>query len=63
MFGWILLLIIIIIAVVYLAQTGFEWPNNRRNDETPLETLKKRFAKGEISKEEYEERKKELEED
>jgi putative membrane protein len=56
---WILLLIAFLI-VVYLI-----WQNtqSRTKDdrETPLEILKKRFAGGEISKEQFEQMKKDLE--
>jgi putative membrane protein len=56
---WILLLIALLV-VVYLL-----WQNTRSktedDKETPLEILKKRFAKGEISKEQFEEMKKDLE--
>jgi putative membrane protein len=56
---WIVLLIVFLI-VVYLL-----WQNTRSrtedDKETPLEILKKRFAKGEISKEQFEQMKKDLE--
>lgn len=50
---WILLAILVVI-VVYLA---FRQQGTGRSDtpsETPLEILKRRYAKGEISEEEYE---------
>jgi putative membrane protein len=58
---WLFLLIIIGF-VIYLALDA----NRSKNDdvsiaETPLEILKKRFAKGEIDKEEFEQKKKDLE--
>ena len=51
---WILLLI-----WVFLTPWGYR--SRRGKEETPLDILKKRFASGEINKEEYEERKKVLE--
>ena len=43
----------------------YSWdiPGQRTNRETPIEILKKRFARGEITKEEYEDRKQILERD
>ncbi len=49
---WILVLIGLAILIRYL------WMGRR--EESALETLKKRYAKGEINKEEYEEKKKDL---
>lgn len=61
--GWIFMLafwILIIAGVVYLirALAGGE---RRTTGETALDILKKRYAKGEISKEEFEEKKKSIE--
>lgn len=60
-FGWIFW-IIIIGAVVYLI-VRFNNQNNRftQHSESALDILKKRYAKGEISKEEFEEKKKDIE--
>ena len=49
---WILLLVVIIIAVLFLIQSS----RSRGLDgtsETPLDVLKKRYARGEIKKEEF----------
>lgn len=55
-FWWFLIIAVIIISI--------KWLNDRRTktseNEKPLEILKRRYAKGEIDKEEFEERKKEL---
>ncbi len=53
-FIWIVLLI-----WVFLTPWGYR--GRRGKEETPLDILKKRFASGEINKEEYEERKQVLE--
>jgi putative membrane protein len=57
---WIIILAIIIWAVIRIANTS---QNRRSNNsgETPLDILKKRYARGEISKEQYEQMKKDLE--
>ncbi len=62
-FGWIFW-IVIIGAVIWLiiSQSGKSRYQNQINPhlESPLDILKKRYAKGEISKEQFEEMKKDL---
>ncbi len=61
--GWLLWIIIIVLAVALI------WRNTREKDkyipfenkETVLDILKKRYAKGEIAKEEFDRMKKEIE--
>lgn len=53
---WILIIIGLILLIKYLWQgTGA-----RRGEESALEVLKKRYARGEISKEEFQEKKNDL---
>ena len=63
MFGWIIIPLLIILAVWYFNQGNVKWPGQPGQKNSSLETLKKRFARGEISREEYEEKRKVLEED
>jgi len=49
------------IAVIVALFAAFTPVSRRRRRETPLELLKRRYAAGEISTEEYEERKAKLE--
>ena len=53
---WILIIAGIILLIKYLWEGG----GARRGEEAALEVLKKRYARGEISKEEFEEKKKDL---
>lgn len=46
-----------ILSLVWIFATPWNIPGQRTIRETPLDILKKRFARGEITKEEYEERK------
>lgn len=58
--GWFLMIlfwVLIILAVIYIARAV---SNGRQKGETALDILKKRYAKGEISKEEFERMKDDL---
>lgn len=58
--GWMTIVWVILLAATFIIV--YKMVNNKTQRETPLDILKKRFARGEISKEEYEEKKKTLEE-
>ena len=62
-FMWIfwILLIVALLWVVKAISDSNAGKNNETND-TPLEILQKRYARGEINEEEFERRRKELEE-
>ena len=47
--------------IVWIFATLWDIPGQRTKKDTPLDILKKRFAKGEISKEEFDNMKKTLE--
>jgi putative membrane protein len=55
--------IVWLVLLVWIFFTPFDIPFNKSKTETPLNLLKKRLAKGEISKEEFEELKKILNSD
>lgn len=57
-FWWI----IWIIVLIWVFASPYNFLGHRTKNETSLDILKKRFAKGEITKEEFEEKKKFLEE-
>jgi len=65
-YTWILIVLLgllLIIGIVLLALWLFRHSDKERNryrEENPLEILKKRYARGEIDKEEFEQRKKNL---
>lgn len=61
--GWIFWIILIGL-VIWFVFHNIAYSKNRRGSlETPLEILKRRYAEGEITKEEYEEKKKVIEQD
>ena len=57
---WILLLIVIGILVYFLVQNLSSRGSPGTSDETPLEILEKRYARGEITKDEFEDMKRSL---
>jgi len=61
--GWIVMLLFwgVVAVGVVLAVRWFLGQNRRAGSEIPLEILKRRYAAGEISREEYERMRRELE--
>jgi putative membrane protein len=59
-FMWLIFLVLIGF-VVYFVVRGEKWMKKSGSDETTLDILKKRYARGEITKQEYERMKKDLE--
>jgi putative membrane protein len=57
--GWIIGLIVLVVVIWLIVKAVNRKKNPVQPDnKTPLDILKERYAKGEISKEEYEEKKK-----
>ena len=57
-FWWILIIAVILIVIRMIAKSSMKQSGSQ--DESPLEILKRRYSKGEITKEEYEEGKNDL---
>ncbi len=57
---WLIFWILVIIGLVLLIKYLWEGGAAKRGQESALEILQKRYARGEISKEEFEEKKKDL---
>ena len=53
---WILLILGVVALLRYLGGSG----KTTENDKTPLDILKERYARGEIDKKEFEEKKKDI---
>ena len=60
-FMWLIILALVGVAVYFLLQVSKSKTSDRQITEQPLDILKKRYAKGEIDKEEFERKKKDLE--
>jgi len=61
MFMWIIFLIVIGVVIYFIVQTQKTKGQTPKQNESHLDILKKRYAKGEIAKEDYERMKKDLE--
>jgi putative membrane protein len=63
-FGWIFMVlfwVLVVFGVAYIVQSVTrKGAGQSKSDETPIDILKKRYAKGEITKEEFERMKEEL---
>ncbi len=61
-FGPIMMIVFVVLTVLIIAWAlrafGFGWQSGSPGGSTPLDTLKHRFARGEIDRAEYEERRK-----
>jgi len=53
---WFLIIVLIVFIVRFLSNSA----QNNQNKETPMEILDRRYANGEINEEEYNKRKREL---
>ena len=59
-FFMILFWVLVILGVVYIVQAAVRSRTGPEQKESPLDVLKKRYARGEITKEEYEKMKDDL---
>ncbi len=57
---WVIFLIVLVVAVYFIVQALKSKNSAPEARETPLDILKKRYAKGEITKEEFDRMKKDL---
>ena len=60
-FTWLILLVLVGVVIYFLLQASKSKGPDGSVMETPLDILKKRYAKGEIDKEEFDRKKKDLE--
>ena len=58
---WIILLIVIGLVIYFIVQAQNKKSETPTQNESPMDILKRRYAKGEITREEYERMKKDLE--
>jgi putative membrane protein len=64
--GWLFMIIfwvLIILGIVYLIKLIARGGRRKQLDETPMDILKRRYAKGEVTKEEFEKMKDDLKSD
>lgn len=59
-FWWILIIAVVLVLFRMLMKNNTGNPTEEKQNESPLEILKRRYASGEITKEEFKERKNDL---
>lgn len=59
--GWLIGLLILILVIWLIVRIVNQNNQSQVNQKTPLDILKERYARGEIDKKEFEEKKKDLE--
>ncbi|MHB8772774.1 MAG: SHOCT domain-containing protein [Syntrophales bacterium] len=59
-FMWVLFLIILVVIIYGISRGGYSSGKSGPTGETPLEILKKRYAKGEITKDQFDQMKNDL---
>lgn len=57
---WVLLIVLIVLLIRWLLSSGPAGSQDHNREESALEVLKKRYARGEIDKEEFEAKKRDL---
>ncbi len=62
MFFWIILVLVILAIIMFAKKTGKGSQSPGLNQETALDVLKKRYARGELSKEEFKRMKQDINE-
>lgn len=62
MFFWIILILVVLVIVMFAKKTGKGSENPGPNQESALYILKKRYARGELSKEEFQRMKQDINE-
>lgn len=62
-YGWFFMIVfwgLVAAGIIYLIKEAIMNGRNRNSEPTPLDILKRRYANGEINREEFEEKKKDL---
>ena len=59
-FMWLLVIVAVIVVIFFVIRLPRNSGDYKKTEETALDILKKRYARGEISKEEFERMKKDL---
>ena len=62
MFMWLIFTIILVVAIYFIVKALKAKDTGMQGQDTPLDILKKRYAKGEITKEEFDRMKREISE-
>ena len=59
-FSWLFALIFFVVVIWLLFRSRSQMPDQRNQGKTAIDILKERYVKGEINKEEFEEKKKDI---